>query len=112
MLPSLSTSTIPKLFRIHLNQDLIVLALLSRVEPVRDDFSFSNLMMSCFVITLLWSLDISINILFIIGNSSSNLQMKAAFFSVGSLRYLCAMSVSSYLPVCFFINPKVSDACL
>src|SRR5919197_3366695 len=93
ILPCLSTSTIPRLFLIHLNQDLMVLALLSRVDPVKSDFFFNKSIICCFVMDLSRSLDMSKNISFIMGNSRSNLQIKLDLFSVDNLKYCSPLSV-------------------
>ena len=59
MSPFLLTSTIPRLFLIHLNHEIIVWARLSSVEPVRYDVFFSNPTICRRVMTLSESIEIS-----------------------------------------------------
>jgi hypothetical protein len=108
----LLTSTIPRLFLIHLNHEIMVWALLSRVDPLKCEYFFNNLMICCLLMTLVGSIEISNKTSLIIRNSRSGLQRYLDFCCEESRRNSSPLSVSLYLhPLSLEISPRISDAC-
>jgi len=112
MSPFLLTSTIPRLFLIHLNHEIMVWALLPRVDPLRCEYLFNNPTICCLPMTILWSIEISKKTSLIMGNSRSSLQRYWDFCCEGSRRNSSPLSVSLYLRrLSLETSPRICDAC-